>query len=299
MGVLGTFVWQSLRVLLRFSNWDDAYTKLLRQVAPRLRQQYYPLLLALKNKYKDESKIISPLTSHCLWFCWLQGIEQAPPLVHACLNSIRRNLPEREVVVLSLANYRDYVELPSEIEEKFRRGYIPNALFSDMLRVALLCQHGGTWMDASLLCTSHNFPPRVLDCDLFLFQHLQPGEYRFRGTSNWFITACPQNPLLLVLRDLLFQYWRDHDCTLDYYIFHQFFAWIAQECPEEVAAMPRGNRLPPLQLGARLDKPFDAKWWDDFTDRCAFHKLNFRVAERIKHPANTYYAHILEQYGTV
>ena len=297
MGLLSVVLRQGAKAMLGLTKLDDAYQPVLRKVASLLYTQYHPLLTSLKIKY---SSLPHSLSSHPLniWFCWLQGIDEAPALVHACLNSIRRNISDREVVVISLSNYRDYVELPSEIEEMFHRGYIPKALFSDILRVSLLCQHGGTWMDASLLCTSHNFPPSVLDCDLFLFQHLQPGEYRFRGTSNWFITARPQNPLLLVLRDMLYQYWHDYDCTLDYYIFHQFFAWIAQEYPNEIAAMPRGNRLPPLQLGARLDQPFDADWWNRFTNRCAFHKLNFRVAERIKHPINTYYAHILEQYGT-
>ncbi len=297
MGLLSVVLRQGAKAMLGLTKLDDAYQPVLRKVASLLYTQYHPLLISLKIKY---SSLPHSLPSHPLniWFCWLQGIDEAPALVHACLNSIRRNISDREVVVISLSNYRDYVELPSEIEEMFHRGYIPKALFSDILRVSLLCQHGGTWMDASLLCTSHNFPPSVLDCDLFLFQHLQPGEYRFRGTSNWFITARPQNPLLLVLRDMLYQYWHDYDCTLDYYIFHQFFAWIAQEYPNEIAAMPRGNRLPPLQLGARIDQPFDADWWNRFTNRCAFHKLNFRVAERIKHPINTYYAHILEQYGT-
>ena len=299
MGALSVAFRQGVKVVLGITKLDDAYQPVLSKVASSLYTQYHPLLLSLRDHYSSFAVQQAPSPKERkIWFCWLQGIEEAPALVRACLNSIRRNIPEWEVIVISLDNYRNYVEVPSEIEEKFRRGIIPKALFSDMLRVALLCLHGGTWMDASLLCTSHNFPPSVLDCDLFLFQHLQPGEYRFRGTSNWFITARPQNPLLLVLRDMLYQYWRDHDCTLNYYIFHQFFAWIAQEYPNEIAAMPRGNRLPPLQLGARLDHPFDADWWNRFTNHCAFHKLNFRVAERIKHPASTYYAHILEQYGT-
>ena len=295
MGVSGTAAAAALRVLVGLISKDAAYERVQRKIAPRLYRQYHPLLLALKQKHTAEDY---PHT-HCgrIWFCWLQGMEQAPRFIKVCLRSIQTNIPEREVTLITLANYQEYVSLPADLVEKYRRGLIPDALFSDLLRVSLLCEHGGTWMDASILCTGHNFPSRVFDCDLFLFQTLTKGEYRFRGISNWFITAYSHNPLLLVLRDMLYQYWRDHDCALNYYIFHQFFAWIAVEFPEEVAAMPRGNRLPPLRLGARLGDLYDADWWNELTSYCAFHKTNHRVAERVKSRPDTFYAHIVETYA--
>ncbi|MCM1107637.1 MAG: capsular polysaccharide synthesis protein [Clostridium sp.] len=58
---------------------------------------------------------------------------------------------------------------------------------------------------------------------MFLFQYIR-SDGRVAGYSNWFITSCTNNRLLLVLRDMLYAYWRDFDCVLDYYIFHFFFS---------------------------------------------------------------------------
>ena len=294
MDVLGTAMAEALKMLLGRTSKDAAYERVQRKLAPRFYRQYHPLLIELKRKYTAQE--LPHDNCGRIWFCWLQGMEAAPDFVKTCLCSLRRNIPEREAVVVTLDNYRRYTALPADIEEKFRQGKMPPALFSDLLRLALLCDHGGTWMDASVLCTGHNFPDRVLACDLFLFQVVLPCPYRFRGLSNWFITSCSHNPLLLTLRDMLFHYWHTHDYTLNYYLFHQFFGWLAQEFPDEVAAMPRGNRLPPLRLGSHLADSFDAQWWEQLTSYCAFHKVNYREAERVKNHQGTVYAHIVKTY---
>lgn len=51
-----------------------------------------------------------------------------------------------EFRIVDLTNYYNWVQLPQYVEEKFRKGLIPPALFSDLLRLALLKQYGGVWM---------------------------------------------------------------------------------------------------------------------------------------------------------
>jgi hypothetical protein len=120
-----------------------------------------------------------------------------------------------------------------------------------------------------------------------MFQALRKGDPRFYGASNWFITACTNNRLLLVLRDVLLQYWQEYDCTLNYYMFHDFFYEIAKLFPEEIAAMPRKNRLLPLMILDRNGIIPNKEWLAELKKRCCFHKLNYRlpnmveVAERI------------------
>lgn len=58
-----------------------------------------------------------------------------------------------EFRIVDLTNYHNWVQLPQYVEEKFRKGLIPPALFSDLLRLALLKQYGGVWMDASVYCS--------------------------------------------------------------------------------------------------------------------------------------------------
>jgi hypothetical protein len=69
---------------------------------------------------------------------------------------------------------------------------------------------------------------KFLDALLFVFQYTNEGSVSV-SISNWFITACRNNEVLMVLREMLYAYWRDYDCVLDYYIFHLFFAMISKE----------------------------------------------------------------------
>lgn len=80
-----------------------------------------------------------------------------------------------------------------------------------------------------------------------MFQYTEQGSIPV-NISNWFISACSNNEILMVLRDMLYAYWRDFNCTLDYYIFHLFFAIISKEYPEEIAAMPYGSSYKGIAL---------------------------------------------------
>lgn len=114
--------------------------------------------------------------------------------------------------------------------------------------------------------------------------------------SNWYITACSNNELLMALRDMLYTYWKDFDCTLDYYIFHLFFSMLSKEYPEEVLAMPYGQSMNSLVLLNHWGEKFNQKKWDKLASIVCFHKLAFRISDSIKNDKENYYNHILNIY---
>ncbi|MBQ8051150.1 MAG: hypothetical protein IJ197_06190 [Bacteroidaceae bacterium] len=294
MGVLGPALGELLRMPFRRGGRIRSYSQLLNHVTPHLKSQFYPLLCDLKAKY--DAQPLDHRRSRRVWFCWLQGLDEAPELVRACLHSQRAILKDREIVVVTEANFPDYVTMPDSFLRLYREGKVPRALFSDLLRLELLIKYGGTWMDATVLCTSDNYPPQVFDCDLFMFQYYSRQRRQATGVSNWFITACTNNPLLLVLRDMLYAYWQAYDCTVDYYIFHQFFAWIAREYPAEIARMPRGSSLVAISLGQKMDsgEPYDEAWMQQLLSHCCFHKLSCRTGGRQLTAPRSYYSHIIK-----
>ena len=295
MGLLGRAVVELAKMPFGRSNKVHSYSRLLKHVELHLKTQFRPVLQALKTEH--ESHDYEHLRSKKVWFCWLQGIDDAPEIVKACLHSQQIVLKDREVIVISEANFSNYVEMPDFFVRRYREGRIPRALFSDVLRLELLIRYGGTWMDASLLCTGTNYPPAVFDCNLFMFRYPGP-DGRIASSlsiSNWFITSCTNNILLLILRDLLYSYWKTYDCTVNYYIFHQFFAWIAAEYPLEMDHMPRGSSLAAIALGKKLDnnEPYDETWMNAHISRCCFNKLSCRVSPKMKSDPNNYYSHII------
>ncbi|MBP5381196.1 MAG: hypothetical protein J6Y39_05660 [Bacteroidaceae bacterium] len=292
MGVLPTAIWEFCKYLVGRNTTSCMYINIMRRVVPVLEQQYRPLLQQLKEKYRHSNAYRQH--SRKIWFCWLQGLDNAPEIVRVCLRSQQKVFGDREVVVIDYHNYTDYVTLPDYFVRKYEQGRIPNAHFTDLLRLELLSRYGGTWMDATVLCTSANYPPRVMDCDLFLFQYPHQ-EGHFGTVSSWFITSCANNPVVLTARDLFRQYYRDYDCTTDYYIIHQFFAWAFHLFPKEYLAMPWGSSLAAIELGRRMKRgeAYNAQWMQRKLDHSCFHKLPLRIPKSIMKKPDGYYSHIL------
>ena len=117
---------------------------------------------------------------------------------------------------------------------------------------------------------------RLLESDLFLFQYTTPEGGPFKGISNWFISAHSNNKVLMTLRDMLMAYWRDYDCTLDYYIFHLFFWGMVKAYPKEIAGMPYAYSGDALLLMNHWGEEYDELKWKLLTSKSCFHKLSAR-----------------------
>ena len=289
LGLLSLF----LKEIIRGKSFRDIYSNVQKQIEPYLIEKYYPLLLERKAYYN--SLELEHKRSKYVWFCWLQGLEQAPPIVKACYTSLRQHLKEREIVVITENNWREYVDFPEHIISRWKSNQIPPAHFSDLLRLQLLIKYGGTWIDATVLCTGTEHSKAYLDSDFFLFQYREPStsSVSFEGISNWYITSCTNNEILYVLRDMLCAYWKDYDCTLYYFLFHLFFSMVAKEYPDSIANMPYGYSVWSHTLQRHWNESFSQKKWDKLTSIVDFHKLTYRVDEKIKEDKNNYYNWIL------
>lgn len=285
-----------VKMVLGQKNRDEAYSSISRKANEILQKKYKQLIIERKSYY--DSQDLNQTFSPYVWTSWLQGFERAPELVLACVESMKKCMPDREIVMLSLNNYKDYVDLPEDIVKKFKEGKIPPASFSDLLRLELLIKFGGTWMDATVLCTQGGeiSPKNVMDCNLFVFQTLVEGDNRLHGISTWFMSSCSNNRHLMVLRDVLIQYWRDYNCCLDYYIIHDFFISIAKLYPEEINLMPRKDRLIPLKLMERMGDKYDDKWMKELLSETCFHKLNYRLSEKVISDSGNFYHAVISMY---
>lgn len=235
-----------------------------------------------------------------IWTAWLQGLELAPRLVRSCIASQRKCFPCYEHRILTLDNYRQWVELPEWVEEKYARGMIPAALFSDVLRVAVLKRYGGVWMDASVLCTGFGNQQlqkqwtEVENSRFAVFRYYRKGDRYPSGLSNWFIAATPDNVVLTSVYDMLTAYWRDYDCTIDYYMMHLFISCALKAFPEMEREMPKLNSRYSFFLGDALSRTYSQEAWQELVDHVAIHKLNYRKAEEAQKNPQSYYNFILE-----
>lgn len=309
LGIVPVVVKTFCRCVIKHESLRVIYPAIREKVCPMLVAKYKHIIKESKAKYESES--LPHEHPKVVWWCWLQGEENAPEIVKACLNSLRRNLPQDyEIRVIDETSWTQWISLPDYIVEKRRKGHIPPALFSDLLRLELLIKYGGTWIDSTVLCTGvvskesgegkegkeSMCDLRLLEADLFFFQYTPPGSQRFGGISNWFISAHSNNKVLMTMRDVLMVYWRDYDCTLDYYIFHLFFEGMVKAYPEEVNSMPYAYSVDALQLMKHWHEEFDESKWIVLTSKSSFHKLSSRSKRLSKIATNSIYQHIFEKY---
>lgn len=228
--------------------------------------------------------------SNKVWVCWFQGMDNAPDLVRKCYQSIRDNLEGREVVLITSDNMMDYVQFPDDIQKKVNAGIIRGAHLSDLLRLELLIKYGGTWIDATVFCSNGDIPGYMLDSDLFLFQTLKPGrDGHCIVISNWFITAKSNNRILGATQHLLYEYWKNNNDVIDYFIFHIFFQLVIEKYPDEWnKVVPFTNAVPHILL-LRLYEDFDDKIWSAVNKMTPFHKLSYKLDEEKIQRKGSYY----------
>lgn len=260
------------------------------KIKQKLEKKYSDKITEAEKKYKDQNIKLE----RKVWVCWFQGMENAPEIVKRCYASVREHIVDREVILLTEKNYHEYVSFPQEIQAKIDCGVIRGAHMSDLLRLELLQNYGGTWIDATVYCSSRCIPDYMLNSDLFLFQCLKPGKDGQSSTiSNWFITAKPNQKFIFMIRELLYDYWKNNNDVVDYFIFHDFFQMLIERYPKEWdRVIPFSNSLPHILL-LRLFEEYNEDIWNAVMSMTPFHKLSYKFDDCETLKANTYYQKIM------
>lgn len=265
---------------------------------------YWKAYNYLKSKYKNKILKMEKIDgtgefSNKVWWCWLQGEENCPPLQKACLKSLKENLKDRDIVIINKDNLYEYIDLPDYIKKKYEEHIISNTHFSDLVRLQLLIKYGGTWIDSTAYCTGYS--KELFDKPLFVFKNLNSIWYANKNkfdmepivADNWFITSEIGNPILIMVRDLLFDYWKNHNYLVDYFIFHYFFTMaVRYKYREEFDKIILRSHLNPHLLQYECYKEYDEEKARDIFKQSDFHKLTHKVdLESIKE--NSYYNMII------
>lgn len=213
-----------------------------------------------------------------IWTCWLQGIENAPKLVQRCIDSMRQFANGYEVIVIDNENLSQYVQLPEYIKEKYAKGIIPHAHYSDIIRLFLLQKYGGVWIDSTILLTD-KLPKYITDAELFVFRGYRVGHIFI---YNPFLAAKPNNVLIGSMLSLLLEYWKNEDRLVSYSIFHLFFT-IAVECREENRIVwehvPFSYGSQMFYLLPQLGKQFNNEAYQLAVQLSSIHKLTHKFKQ--------------------
>lgn len=231
-----------------------------------------------------------------VWVLWLQGMDNAPELVRACHNSLLETLPDKRVTVLSSGNMDDFLDLPGYIHDKHRSGSIPMAQYSDLIRANLLINHGGCWMDSTVLLTGDALPRYTMDLPLFCFKQLNVSNKDAAPilSSSWYISGYTNSRILELTQKLLWHYWETNDRLEQYFLFHIFFALSCRRYPEEWDAVPMFNNATPHELMFELGDAYTPERWEQICHATDVHKLQ----RYDTFGPGTNYRHIVDMWGS-
>ena len=155
-----------------------------------------------------------------VWVCWWSGEDTAPPLVKQCIRSIRENAGGHPVHLITRENYSQYLQIPACMLENVEKKTMGFAHLADYIRVTLLAQYGGLWLDATMFCAGP-VPESCFQSPFFTCKGpVQPGAY----LSNYrWVTFClggwKENVLFRFLRDAFVCYWEKNTHAVDYLFF--------------------------------------------------------------------------------
>ena len=213
-----------------------------------------------------------------VWFYWNDGVENAPEIVKICLKSIRKHIKNMEIIQLDSRNISNYIKLPKYIIDKYKAGIICEAHFSDIVRVNLLNEYGGLWMDSTVFLTgaipddmlqSEFFAPILCDInpkksEKFVIKDLLlPGIF----CNHFMFSAKPHNYVTECMVAFLNEYWKDRNWA-DYFFFYQFTAIALEEDNkffDIFLNLIRKNyytERPFLELDTNLNKKYSKQLWE-------------------------------------
>ena len=117
------------------------------------------LLFLLKYTYQKKYKFnnwhipVNIINNKIIWIYWddLNGIENRPYYITLCLNSIKKNTKEYNLIELNKNNIYYYLPELKEIEKNINLDKLKLAQKVDLYRIMLLYKYGGLYLDTDTI----------------------------------------------------------------------------------------------------------------------------------------------------
>ena len=159
------------------------------------------------NKVVTERKNHKPYNlPNTIYFFWNTGFNRSPRLVQECFISWKRLNPSWDVVFIDDKNVNNYVDMG---RHNNLIGKITIQEYADILRMELLNQNGGVWVDATLFCTKPLdswINKKINKNDLIVEKNPDS-----RVMTNSFMGSLKDNYLLIKMIDELTQHYQRDD----------------------------------------------------------------------------------------
>lgn len=84
-----------------------------------------------------------------IWSYW-DNPDNIPKTVKLCMESWKKHNPDYEIVLMNKKNFKGFTTIPTYLSTHYSF-HDTDARFSDLLRLYTLAEHGGVWIDSTIL----------------------------------------------------------------------------------------------------------------------------------------------------
>ena len=237
-------------------------------------------LQTVVDLYKDDTYWGEPQENAPIWVCWWSGEETAPELVKQCIRSTRANAVTHPVHLITKNNYREYLEVPDYMLKKVSEGKMCFAHLADYIRVTLLAQRGGLWLDSTVFCADF-LPDALFDQPFFTCRSAEQSS-RYPSRMRWVtfvLGGWKGNLFYRYLKQAFEEYWKTQPTAIDYLMFDSLIELGYQEIPairKLIDAVPENN-LRRDDLQAAMNRAASPEEWNDIVrPDTILYKLSWR-----------------------
>lgn len=220
-----------------------------------------------------------------IWCCWWQGVESMPEIVKMCHTRLKQVIPKdkTELHIITFDNYKDYVDIPEHILEKFNKGIVTMTTMSDVLRFCLLERYGGYWLDATVFFTD-DIPEEYFTRDFYCQKMTNKTENVAREACkcNWCgfsMHGEKDNILFRYMVDAFSHWWSKYDSIIDYVLIDYMLMSGYKHIPAitKIIDTVENNNEDIFEMYKYLNEPYSDKLLKRFTDKNVMHKLTYKM----------------------
>ncbi len=278
MHKLGTCSWYTAGRLQMESIYKKYSKKIAKRIQPRA---------CYENEEHGENRT--------MWVYWRQGYDNAPPIVKKCIDCMRAlHEGKWKVVVLDEQNLSSYVQMPQELEKLRAEGKLGEAAWSDLVRLKLLYEQGGAWIDATCLFFEQ-LPSFVTERELFVFSSGYRG-LEFPNFQSWLIYAKKGCPLIGETYRLTNLFAQKYHGFPHYFFMFFVFQTVSEAYREDWERVIPQNELNSYNLQFKLKEEFSEAEYEAICKSAFVHKLTYKgLTEEDYQKEGTYLAYIMQR----
>lgn len=223
---------------------------------------------AIKKVNTDINQKYFDLLSN-IYVMWWQGIDHAPRLVQNNIKRMQQIFGQENVHVITQENWKEYCSISDTIISKFNDNRISITAFSDIIRFNLLKNHGGLWIDSTVILSnkSKDILSKYSNKEFFSISN-KDNDYHYISKSRWtawLVGGRPSYPLFEFINSFYEIYFIKHDFLIDYYTTDDIIAYfyiISDNFRKDIEVI--SNNWHPYLWSENISKIYNKNLIDEF-----------------------------------